>query len=166
MPVNTELHESDEPTSPSAFHARQLWLLVAGWIQPAEAMEIVNTADEAVAFSLLDEALRFAGEDMSAAQRKVAHAYVLNLTSGTVAAARGESRTDAIVVVNDYAEEGISLQYEWLAWRFGERDVDWTLESRGHERDGENIFDWFNVKTRKGDTHHVEFDITAFYGRW
>ena len=151
----------------SDFHARQLWLLVAGWIEPAEALEIVNTSDETAAQSMLDDMLCFADdEDFCAAHRQTAHAYISTLSSGSAPAARGESRDDAIVVINDYAEEGIAMQYEWLAWRFGERDVNWTMESRGHEPLGDIVYDWFKVKTISSDIQLVEFDITAFYGRW
>ncbi len=156
----------EQNPSVAEFQARQLWLLLDGWIEPSEALRIVTSSKQPSSVSRLDQAVQQASNETNLTQQQAARAYLAALASETASAAKGSSRLDAIVVLSDNSEQGISLQYEWLEWYFGERDVDWEMMSRGCDSSTEIISDWFRVKTTDGKEHYVEFDITSFFGRW
>lgn len=156
----------DKNPPASAFHSIQLWLLLAGHIKPSEARAIVTESDRAFAAWRLEQALELGSNQISLTQQQAARTYFAALESGTASPARGSSRLDAIVVLSDNSEEGIALHYGWLEWRFGDRDVNWKMTSRGHNPVEGTVFDWFRLETSDGDEHYVEFDITSFYGHW
>ena len=77
----------------------------------------------------------------------------------------GQSIEDAIVI--DYAmgeEDGVAAEYYYLEEKFGQRDVDWFLESQELVSEEKRFYDRMDVELADKTRIAVYFDITEFFG--
>lgn len=148
------------------FHTMQLWLLLAGRVDEDDLHRVIDADGVHEARERLEAALAASDGEPPAELLPAARAFVEAVASGNAPPARGESREDAVAVGEVLSEPGIALEYEWLDWRFGERDVEWWLERRGSGVVDGVRYDWFEVRLPDGRECRIEFDITSFYGLW
>ncbi len=77
----------------------------------------------------------------------------------------GQSTEDAIVIENALGEEdGVAAEYYYLEEKFGQRDVDWFLESQEFVSEDKRFYDRMDVELADDTRIAVYFDITEFFG--
>lgn len=85
----------------------------------------------------------------------------------------GTSMDKAIVVNAPNESEGVGAEYDWLAAKFGPRNIAWKMDLQSTADDAGKMYDILEVEFLKdagaykaGDKLSFFFDITAFYGKF
>lgn len=60
---------------------------------------------------------------------------------------------------------GISAEYNYLNWMFGERNVDWKLNRQYLLNEKGKVFDKMDIELADGTTLNIYFDISEFFGK-
>lgn len=61
---------------------------------------------------------------------------------------------------------GVAAEYQYLDERFGERGVDWNLETQVRLEVGDRSYDELHVKLSDGTKQKIIFDVSEFLGKW
>jgi hypothetical protein len=85
----------------------------------------------------------------------------------------GSSMDKAIVVNAPNEDEGVGAEYDWLAAKFGPRNVVWKMDLQSTADNAGKMYDILEVEFLKdagsykaGDKVSFFFDITPFYGKF
>ncbi len=90
----------------------------------------------------------------------------LKKKQGMYAGGNGESIETAVIINTANSMIGISTEYKFITSRYGQKDVDWTLEIQTVMRSGNRQYDVVVIKLKDGQEKSFYFDITKFYGKF
>ncbi len=74
----------------------------------------------------------------------------------------GSSLETAVVVLDDYDEDAISTEYQWITWHC----PTCTLVSQSLIHENGRTYDAIDLVRSNGEPYTVYFDITASFGHW
>ena len=77
----------------------------------------------------------------------------------------GESFEDAIPIHAGSSAEGVSMEYELLAERFGRPGVDFQMMSQALIHHEDRSYDVIHIRLADGTDKEIHFDITEFFGK-
>lgn len=78
----------------------------------------------------------------------------------------GESIETAVIINTSSSMIGIPAEYRFISRKYGQKDVDWTLETQMVMRSGNRQYDVVVIKLKDGQEKSFFFDITKFYGKF
>jgi len=90
----------------------------------------------------------------------------LKKKQGLYAGGNGESIETAVIINTANPIIGIPAEYKFISRRYGQKDVDWTLEIQTVMRSGNRQYDVVVIKLKDGQEKSFYFDITKFYGKF
>ena len=97
----------------------------------------------------------------------LAYKFFTGISGDIYSGGEGTSQEDAIIINCTQTTVGVSAEYEWIEYKYGKRDTDWTLEIQynGNSNDGK-VYDTLTINLSDGTSKTIIFDITSFYGRF
>ncbi len=74
---------------------------------------------------------------------------------------------ETAVVISGAADSmaGISAEYDWLARKFGRKNVDWSLRRQSVMQQQGKVYDRMEIELKDGSRKTIFFDITGFFGK-
>ncbi len=74
---------------------------------------------------------------------------------------------ETAVVISGAADSmaGIGAEYDWLARKFGRKNVDWRLRRQSVMPQQGKVYDRLEIELKDGSQRIVFFDITGFFGK-
>ncbi len=74
---------------------------------------------------------------------------------------------ETAVVISGAADSmaGISAEYDWLAQKFGRKNVDWSLRRQSVMQQQGKVYDRMEIELKDGSRRIVFFDISGFFGK-
>jgi predicted RNA-binding protein associated with RNAse of E/G family len=74
---------------------------------------------------------------------------------------------EAVIIYANNTMEGISLEYQFVGKKEGQRGVDWNLVQQSLQHDNDKDYDVLVIKLNKSNEEKTYyFDITNFFGKF
>src|SRR5262245_19560383 len=129
---------------------------------------------KAFVFSLaprLSLVLQFPGGEEVVIEQKSVESVLGRLAASnsmeiTYSGGDGETMEEAVIIQganNDLV--GTLAEFQWLAEEFGQKDVDWRLETHSHGRMNEKEIDTIVLRLASGTRKTIYFDVTESFGK-
>ncbi len=79
----------------------------------------------------------------------------------------GDTPETAVVIIGaPNSSAGIAAEYDWLAKKFGQQNVDWRLRRQSVLQDQGKVYDRMELDLKDGSQKTVFFDISDFFGKF